>query len=133
MSRTESMNALAETDVDVQDIHSYVERSLVTLEAAAPALEDQQAYFKKNVGAYYRAKNETVTVGQKIKKDGEGNNAARSLTINIANLGIMDRKKVIEAGMLRLNEMGAKMGYDTEEIREAQVIPEVVGKNRMEK
>ena len=129
MSRDDSTNALAE--IDVHDIHSYVEKSLKTLDQASPDLEDQKAYFKKNVGAYYRAKNETVTVGQKIKKDGEGNNAARNLTINITNLGIMDRKKVIEKEMLKLNEMGAKMGYTTEEIREAQVIPEVVGKNRV--
>ena len=134
MSKADNMNELVVFDKDnVHDVHIYIEKSMIRLDRVEPDEDVQKEYFKKNVGAYYRERNRTIEVGQKIKRDGEGNADIRSLTININNLGLVDRQKILLEEAEKLAKVGAKMGYTTEEIREAKVIPEVTGKNRMEK
>ena len=126
-----SINHMVTMD-DVHDVHTYLEHSLARLHRVEPDEDAQKKYFKRNPAAWYKAKNETVAMGQKIKKDGDGNTAAKALTINIMNLGIVDRQKVLLEEFEKLNAVGKKMGYVPADVREAEVVPETKGKNRMD-
>lgn len=121
---------------DIHDVHSFIEQSMRNLKAAEPDLKSQKTYFNKNPAAWYRAQNETVAMGQKIKRDGDGNMASKGLTIiqnNMINLGTADQMKLLREELEKNIEYGNKMGYISEEMREAQVVPEVKGKNRLGK
>ena len=132
-TRDQRDKGLVEASLELMqsDVHGYVQQELALLRECAPASMDQKKFFSKNVGAYYRAMNETVHTEQKIKTGGFGNNTSKNLTVNITNLGLVDRQKLLEEEFAKLQAMGDKLGYTTEEIREAQVVPEVTGKNRV--
>ncbi len=112
------------------NMHGYVQQELAGLKECAPDIEARKEYFAKHPAAYYRAMNDTVATEQKIKAGGYGNNASKSLTINLNGMGLMDKQKLLKEMTGKLDEMGKKMGYG----RKAEVIEvkaKIVGENRM--
>lgn len=97
------------------NIHGYIQSELAELKESAPELEDKKKYFKKNVGAYYKAVNETVNTEQRIKAGGYGNSTVNNLTINLSGLGLNDKKKLLAQMLSEINELGKKLGYDKKE------------------
>ncbi len=107
------------------DIHGYVQQELVDLKDCAPDREAKKKYFKKNVSAYYRAINDTVTTEQKIKAGGYGHASTKNLTINLSGLGLADKQKLLAEMTEELKGIGEKMGYGSKKVIEA------VGENRI--
>jgi len=119
--------------VEVHDIHDYLEDNLKTLKRVKPSDKAQEKYFEKNPAAWYRECNNSIDTGQKIKRDGEGNTASQHKAMaDMLKLGIQDQIKLLHDLASKSIEYGIKMGYKPVEIREAQVVPEDKGKNRLE-
>jgi hypothetical protein len=93
------------------NMHGYVQRELAELKLCAPDVDARKKYFNKNVGAYYRAMNETVTTEQKIKVGGYGNATTKNLTINMSGLGLVDKQRLLAEMTDELKVIGEKLGY----------------------
>jgi len=124
-------------DLVETNMHGYVQHELAELKACAPSMEAKKKYFDKNVGAYYKAMNETVGTDQKIKVGGYGNASTKNLTINMNNLGLVDKQRLLAEMMGKLKALGDKMGYgkevvEKEEIISREALPEIENiKNRI--
>ena len=116
----------------VHDIHGLVEADLAMFHKSKMTQEDMDKWRKKNPAAFFRAKYNAIEVGQRIKRDGEGSMASQHKAMaGLLKLGIQDQIKLLQDLASKNIELGIKMGYKPEEVREAKVIPEVKGENRL--
>lgn len=119
-------------EVVENDIHGLVQEELAELRACVPSTEERKKYFKKNVGAYYKAFNETVSTEQKIKTGGYGNTTSKSLTINMNGLSLNDKQKLLTQMTKEMVVLGEKMGYADKGVGEVVEVPPIdKGVNRI--
>ena len=114
------------------NMHGYVQDELAILKSCRPDAKKQKEYFNKNVGAYYKAVNETVGTEQKQRHGGYGNALSKGLTINVEALGTSDQLKLLKDMTDGVFKLADKMGYEKPQIPLIDVIPDVKGVNRVQ-
>ncbi len=116
-----SKNMLELTDTNMHGLYVH---DMAMLNEVAPSKKRQQAYFSKNVGAWYKARKSVADTEQSERHKGFGNKASGS-NVDWNLLGMSDKLKMLKDAM----ELAEELGY--RKPLEAEVVPETKGKNRL--